>query len=75
MNSAWYIFKTHASYFESYLKFLRNLQNKICTLVETRYFPFPNYLKNEKLRARVFNVYQVLFIYKKWEAFDDVSLT
>ena len=39
-NSAWYIFKIHDSCFESYLKFLRILQNKICTLVETRYFFF-----------------------------------
>ena len=48
MNSAWYIFKTHTRDFESYLKVLRNLQNKICMIVETRYFPFSNYLKNDK---------------------------
>ena len=79
MISAWYIFKKHAGDFESYLKFLGNLENKICALVETRYFYFSVYLKNDKeswkSRARVFNFYQVLFIYKKWDAFDDVSLT
>ena len=48
MNSAWYIFRTHARDFESSLKFLRNLENKICTLAETRYFCFTNYLKNDK---------------------------
>ena len=40
MNSAWYIFKTHARDFESYLKFLGSLENKICTLVETGIFIF-----------------------------------
>ena len=40
--------KIPAGDFESYLKFLRNLENKICTLVETRYFYFSNYLKNDK---------------------------
>ena len=78
MNSAWYIFKTHTRDFESYLKVLRNLQNKICMIVETRYFPFSNYLKNDKkcwkLQARVFNVCQVLFIHEKWDTFSDVSL-
>ena len=68
MNSAWYIFRTHARDFESSLKFLRNLENKICTLAETRYFCFTNYLKNDKkcwkLWARIFYYYQVLFIYK-----------
>ena len=41
-------FKTHARDFESYLKFLRNLENKICMPAETRYFYFSNYLKNDK---------------------------
>ena len=79
MNSAWHIFKTHACDFESYLEFLGNLENKICTLVETRYFYYSNDLKNDKecwkSWARPFNFYQVLFIYKKWDTFDDISLT
>ena len=48
MDSARYIFETHARDFESYLKVLRNLQNKICMIVETRYFSFSNYLKHDK---------------------------
>ena len=48
MNSAWHIFKTHACDFESYLEFLGNLENKICTLVETRYFYYSNDFKNDK---------------------------
>ena len=79
MNSAWHIFKTHACDFESYLEFLGNLENKICTLVETRYFYYSNDLKNDKecwkSWAWPFNFYQVLFIYKKWDTFDDISLT
>ena len=63
------IFSTHARDFESYLKFLRNLENKYCTPIETRYFYFSNYFKNYKeywkLWARVFNFYQVRFICKK----------
>ena len=38
MSIAWYIFKTHARDFESYLKCLVNLENKICTIVETMYY-------------------------------------
>ena len=79
MNGAWYIFKTLAHDFDGYLKFFVNLENKICLLVETKYFSFSYCLKNNekcwKLLARVFNFYQVLFIYKKWDTFDDVSLT
>ena len=40
--------KTHTRNFESYFKFSRNLENKICTFVETRYFYFSNYLKNDR---------------------------
>ena len=68
MNSAWYIFKTHARDFDSYLRFLGNLENKTGTLVVTRYFYFSNHLKSDKeswkSRARVFKFYQVIFIYK-----------
>ena len=48
MSIAWYIFKTHARDFESYLKFLVNLENKICTIAKTRYYYFSNHLKNGK---------------------------
>ena len=48
MSIAWYVFKTHARDFESYLKFLVNLENKICTIIETRYYYFSNHLKNYK---------------------------
>ena len=41
-------FGAHVRDFKSYLKFLRNLENKICTPAETRYFYFSNYLKNDK---------------------------
>ena len=41
-------FKAYARDFESYLKFLRNLENKISTSAEIRYFYFSNYLKNDK---------------------------
>ena len=69
MNSAWYTFKTHGNYSESYLKFLRNLQNNSCKLVETRYLSFSNYLKNDK---NVENCgCKVLFFYKKSDKFDD----
>ena len=40
MNSTWYILKTDVRDFENYLKSLGNLENKIGTLVETRYFYF-----------------------------------
>ena len=41
-------FGAHVRDFKSYLKFLRNLENKICTPAETRYFYFSNCLKNDK---------------------------
>ena len=70
---------SHAHDFDSYLKFLGNLKNKIGGIVETKYFYFSNYLKNDKesweSRARVFNFCQVLYIYIKWNTFNDVSLT
>ena len=69
MNSACYIFKSHALDFKSYLKVLGNLESKICTFVETRYFIFQiisRTTKNvENSGARILNFYQVLFIYKK----------
>ena len=40
--------KGHSGDFESYLKFLRNLENKICTAAENRYFYFSNYFKDDK---------------------------
>ena len=48
MNSPLYIFKTRARDFDSYLKFFGNLENKISSLVETKYFSFSNYLKNNE---------------------------
>ena len=48
ISIAWYIFKTHAHDFERYLKFLVNLENKICTIIETRYYYFSNHLENGK---------------------------
>ena len=48
MNSPLYIFKTRARDFDSYLKFFGNLENKISSFVETKYFSFSNYLKNNE---------------------------
>ena len=48
MSNAWYTFETHAHDFKRCLKFLVNLESKICTTVETRYYYFSNYLKNGK---------------------------
>ena len=77
MSIVWYIFKTHARDFERYLKFLVNLENKIFTIVETRYIIFQiisRMVKNVENRGQAF-FYQALFIYKKWDTFDDFSLT
>ena len=40
MNRIWYVFKTDALDFRSYFNTLRNLENKICMLMENRYSIF-----------------------------------